>query len=397
MDIFMLDSLIKGIRCLFSNKLRASLTILGIAVGVMSIVIVTTIGEIGRTQINSELTGMGMDSLVVSASVNGITVLDKDDLDTIKSIDSVENAMPLMNMITSSTVREKSSACMVWGVNEDADNVIDLQVLHGRLINKGDIASGSKVCVIDETVALSGYKRSNIVGKKISVVLNGKAEEFEVVGVVKNGVNLLQNMLGDIIPDFVYIPYSVMQDIYSKNSFDQITVKLNSAESSEKTALYIKRLISAEDKADTVSVENLLKQKERMNSIMNIASAALAAVAGISLIVSGISIMTVMLVSVNERTREIGIKKSIGAKNKTIMAEFLIESVMITFIGGILGFLAGAAISVISCLAIGIKPVLNIPMCIAVLIFSIITGAVFGVYPAYKAASMKPVDALRYE
>ncbi len=393
----MLDSLIKGIRCLFSNKLRASLTILGIAVGVMSIVIVTTIGEIGRTQINSELTGMGMDSLVVSASVNGITVLDKDDLDTIKSIDSVENAMPLMNMITSSTVREKSSACMVWGVNEDADNVIDLQVLHGRLINKGDIASGSKVCVIDETVALSGYKRSNIVGKKISVVLNGKAEEFEVVGVVKNGVNLLQNMLGDIIPDFVYIPYSVMQDIYSKNSFDQITVKLNSAESSEKTALYIKRLISAEDKADTVSVENLLKQKERMNSIMNIASAALAAVAGISLIVSGISIMTVMLVSVNERTREIGIKKSIGAKNKTIMAEFLIESVMITFIGGILGFLAGAAISVISCLAIGIKPVLNIPMCIAVLIFSIITGAVFGVYPAYKAASMKPVDALRYE
>ncbi len=397
MDIFMLDSLIKGIRCLFSNKLRASLTILGIAVGVMSIVIVTTIGEIGRTQINSELTGMGMDSLVVSASVNGITVLDKDDLDTIKSIDSVENAMPLMNMITSSTVREKSSACMVWGVNEDADNVIDLQVLHGRLINKGDIASGSKVCVIDETVALSGYKRSNIVGKKISVVLNGKAEEFEVVGVVKNGVNLLQNMLGDIIPDFVYIPYSVMQDIYSKNSFDQITVKLNSAESSEKTASYIKRLISAEDKADTVSVENLLKQKERMNSIMNIASAALAAVAGISLIVSGISIMTVMLVSVNERTREIGIKKSIGAKNKTIMAEFLIESVMITFIGGILGFLAGAAISVISCLAIGIKPVLNIPMCIAVLIFSIITGAVFGVYPAYKAASMKPVDALRYE
>lgn len=393
----MLDSLIKGIRCLFSNKLRASLTILGIAVGVMSIVIVTTIGEIGRTQINSELTGMGMDSLVVSASVNGITVLDKDDLDTIKSIDSVENAMPLMNMITSSTVREKSSACMVWGVNEDADNVIDLQVLHGRLINKGDIASGSKVCVIDETVALSGYKRSNIVGKKISVVLNGKAEEFEVVGVVKNGVNLLQNMLGDIIPDFVYIPYSVMQDIYSKNSFDQITVKLNSAESSEKTALYIKRLISAEDKADTVSVENLLKQKERMNSIMNIASAALAAVAGISLIVSGISIMTVMLVSVNERTREIGIKKSIGAKNKTIMAEFLIESVMITFIGGILGFLAGAVISVISCLAMGIKPVMNIPMCIAVLIFSIVTGVVFGVYPAYKAALMKPVDALRYE
>mgnify|MGYP000972769691 CR=1 FL=1 len=393
----MLDSLIKGIRCLFSNKLRASLTILGIAVGVMSIVIVTTIGEIGRTQINSELTGMGMDSLVVSASVNGITVLDKDDLDTIKSIDSVENAMPLMNMITSSTVREKSSACMVWGVNEDADNVIDLQVLHGRLINKGDIASGSKVCVIDETVALSGYKRSNIVGKKISVVLNGKAEEFEVVGVVKNGVNLLQNMLGDIIPDFVYIPYSVMQDIYSKNSFDQITVKLNSAESSEKTASYIKRLISAEDKADTVSVENLLKQKERMNSIMNIASAALAAIAGISLIVSGISIMTVMLVSVNERTREIGIKKSIGAKNKTIMAEFLIESVMITFIGGILGFLAGAVISVISCLAMGIKPVMNIPMCIAVLIFSIVTGVVFGVYPAYKAASMKPVDALRYE
>ncbi len=393
----MIDYLTKGFRCLFRNKLRASLTIIGIAVGVMSIVIVTTIGSIGKNEINNELTGMGMESLVVSASSNGITALKQEQLESIRDIENVKNAMPLISRLSTSKILDKPYNCIIWGVNEDANEVIDLSVIHGRLINKGDIIANKNVCVIDESIALSSYNRSNIVGKKIQVAMNGTNQEFEVVGVVKNGVNLLQNMLGQFIPDFIYIPYSTFQGAYFIDSYDQITVKLESSDDSEEISRKIQRIIKSQDNVESVTVENLVKQKEKLDNIMNTASVALSAVAAISLIVSGISIMTVMLVSVNERTREIGIKKSIGATNMNIMSEFLMESILITLLGAGLGLSAGLLMSLASCLVLNISPIIDTKMCISVILFSIITGAVFGVYPAYRAASLKPVDALRYE
>lgn len=392
----MTELLRTGIRCLFSNRLRAALTIAGIAVGAAAVVTVSSIGEIGRNSINSELTGMGMDSLVVSVQSGTADRLTESELDKIKALDEVGNAMPLMSILTEGKIKNSPITCMVWGVNEDADNVIDLDVIHGRLLNKGDISSESRVCVIDEAIAAEQYKRTNIVGKTITLTIGGNPTEFKIVGVVKNGVNTLQNMLGGFIPDFVYIPYSVMQEQSGKTDFDRITVKLEDNAQSAYAAAQVRKTLSAGSEENGYSVDNLLSQKEKMNNILSIASSALSAVAGISLIVSGISIMTVMLVSVSERTREIGIKKSIGASSGSIMAEFLFESVLITLIGTVIGIAAGVTVSLIIGAAAGDIAV-NWRLCGAVMLISLIIGGGFGAYPAYRAAALKPVEALRYE
>lgn len=287
---------------------------------------------------------------------------------------------------------------MLWGVNEDAGQVIELIPIYGRMLNQGDIRSAAKVCMIDEQLAESCYSRSNIVGKTIRVNTGVGLEDFKVVGVVKNGVNLLQNMLGEIIPGFVYIPYTTLQEESGQYYFDNICVKLEENGSSERVSGQIRQTIaSARSTGADFQVDDLLKQKSQMNEILSVITVALSLIAGISLIVSGISIMTVMLVSVNERTREIGIKKSIGATNGAIMTEFLLEAVLITFFGGISGCAMGLILSYLGCVIAGIPFAADFNMIGLTLAFALCVGLVFGVYPAKRAASLKPVDALRME
>ena len=394
----MVDCVKKGICDLFRNKLRSFLTIGGICIGVLSVVVISSIGEIGKTTIDGELNNMGMNSVVITADKSNYSGLCEKDIASLKTVPAVDNAMPLMNFLTESTILKKTEPCMLWGVNEDADRVIELVPIYGRLLNKGDVISGAKVCVIDEKVAQESYKRSNIVGKKISVKVGGTLEDFTVVGVVENGVNILQSMLGEYIPSFVYIPYTTLQTESSQFYFDQIAVKIKGDESTDDLSNRIEQaILKNRDIVTQVKVDNLLKQKSQLNNIMSIITVVLSAIAGISLIVSGLSIMTVMLVSVNERTREIGIKKSIGATNADILIEFLLEALLITFIGAILGSLIGVAGSAIGCIIFGLKLTINFKMVFGIVGFSMIIGLVFGVYPAFRAATLKPVDALRYE
>lgn len=394
----MIECVKNGLSDIFRNKLRSILTIGGIFIGVLSVVIISTIGDIGTNTIDNELINMGMDSVIISGKKCNETGLSDTDLMLVKGVPAVSNAMPLMYIMSDTDILNKVEECMLWGVNEDADNVIQLEAVHGRLINKGDIISNARVCVIDEQVAYERYKRTNIVGKTISIRINDKYEEFKVVGIVNSGVNVLQNMLGGIIPEFVYIPHTTMAELSNQTYYDEIAVKLDSTDNMTAVSDEIERTLFIQKGNDAdIRIENLLKQRQQLNDILGIVTLILSVIAGISLVVSGLSIMTVMLVSVNERTREIGIKKSIGATNKDIMTEFLIESVLITLFGGVLGSVVGIILVLLGCAVLNLTPVINIYTILSILGISVLIGLTFGVYPASRASKLKPVDALRHE
>ncbi len=375
-------------------KLRAVLTSLSVSVGVFSVVIISIISSIGIDSIESSLSQMGMDNLVVSGSRNNLNGLNTDDLQIIKSQSNVINAMPLMYRVTICETENSECECMVWGVNEDANEVIELEVVYGRLLNKGDIIGSSRVCIIDQELAMLHFSRTNVVGKTITAKLNGSYFEYEIVGVVKNGVNMLQSMLGNIIPNFIYIPYTSMQEVTNQQYFNEIAVKTNG--NSQKVCELIENSIAL-NKADplTLSVENLVAQKDRLSEIFKYVSIILALIAGISLIVSGLSIMTIMTISVNERTKEIGIKKSIGAKAHDILSEFMLEAIIISLFGAIVGAFSGIICAIIGGFALDLHIGINFAIIGATIAFSVIIAVIFSIFPALKASRLKIADALR--
>lgn len=367
---------------------RSFLTVCGIAVGVFAVVVISAVGNIGENLVDEKLKSMGMESIIVSSQNGG---LQENDVEQLKNMDFVENAMPLMSVTLKQIMPDDNETDrMLWGVDENADEVIELKVVSGRKINAGDLVSHSKVCMIDRDVAEETYGTADITGMKITLGFGNMSEEFEAVGVVDNGVSMLQSSLGGSIPSFVYIPYTTFSDISKRDGFDVIAVKAQANINTEKS---IEKKLS--DNLRTVEVSNLLTQKKQLTSLMKVVSCSMTAVAGISVIISGISSMTAMMSAVNERTREIGIKKAIGARKTDIISEFLGESLLISVSGGVFGGGLGILTVITGCILFDIDVYINPVSVLSVIIFSTVTGVIFGIVPALKASSLNPVVAIR--
>lgn len=385
--------------CLFKSKgkTRSLLTMSGIAVGVFAVVLISAIGAVGTSEVGKTLITMGVDTLLIQPADNTVSITLKDsDVSAVREISGVSDVMPLMASITEARILDRRLQSYVWGVDKSADRLISLTAKHGRLINNSDTAAYSKVCVIDEQFALESYGRSNIVGKKLSMFLGGKYHEFEIIGVAHSGLSSLQGMLTNIMPGFMYIPITTMQQLCGRSTYDKIAVKLGDPSSDTSIVGKITDKLNSDNNCiDGYTCNNLLSQKGQLDNILSIVTTALSLVAGISLVVSGISVMTTMMMSVSERTREIGIKKSIGAKSADICAEFLTESVLLTIIGSAAGIVLGLLVSFAGCLVAKVPFTVDISSILVSALAAAAIGAVFGAYPAVKAAKMKPADALR--
>lgn len=386
-----------SIKNILRCRARSLLTMAGIAIGVFSVVLISTVGSVGTQQVSSTLISMGVDTVLAQASGNSVSVtLTDESIAAARRVDGVSDVMPLMASVTEAKMIGRRLDAYIWGVDKSADKLISLEAKHGRLVTAADTASYAKVCVIDEAFALSTYGRSNIVGKSISLFLGGRYHEFEIIGIASTGLSGLQSALSNIMPNFMYIPITTMQQLCGRSTYDKLAVKLSDGADSDTIIESIKAALDKESGCtDGFIVNNLLSQKKQLDDIMGIVTTSLSLVAGISLVVSGISVMTTMMMSVNERTHEIGIKKSIGAKNSDICIEFLTESVLLTLMGSFVGITAGLLLAGLGCLMLSVPFSVNWSSLFISAAAAGLIGAVFGAYPAYKAAALKPVEALR--
>ena len=382
---------------LLRKGMRTVLTVSGIAIGVASVVIIGAISRAGTAAINGELDSLGLSGVSVSSSQNG-TGLYIEDLDVLKAIDGVEEVTPLVPQSTLATSRGQSAQTLVWGVDAGANTVISIETKYGRAIQSEDVNSAANICMVDENLANALYSRDNIVGKTVSLMVGEVFEDYEIVGVIKQGSGILSSLMGEYIPSFVYVPYTTMQNITGQKELSQIAVKFVQGTDVEAASATIgARMERAKGVTEAVKIDNLSKQRDRLGNMLDIVKLVMSAIGAITLLVAGLGIMTVMLVSVNERTREIGIKKAIGASFKVILTEFLLEALTISIVGSIIGTTFAVAVCLIAGSALGVAIEFSVGSILFSVGVAVATGVIFGVYPAVKASRLKPVDALRRE
>ena len=390
-------------RCAFQNltrkKSRTWLTILSIAVGVASVILISSIGAIGTQTVNREIDELGIGALTVSSNSLGTDqiALGEEHLNFLRIQSQVAEAVPVLTEKARVEMRGLLADGMIWGIDAGAKQIFNLDLQYGRLFRKEDILSGQKICLVDETMAQAFYHRENIVGKKLKISLDGHYETFDIVGVVSSGGNILQNFIGEYVPSFVYIPYTSMQRTLGQNGFDQIALKVEEETNIDAfSEQIIRELEELEGKEGVFRAQNIAQQKEKLNHIMQLVSQILSTIAGISMVVAGLGIMTVMLAAVSERTREIGIKKSIGATKVDIIREFLIEAFALSLLGSLTGTVVGLSIAWIGCQVLHTDFLFQGGSVLFTILFAIGNGLIFGVYPSLKAANLKPVEALRH-
>ncbi len=396
-----------ALRALARNKLRAFLTMLGIIIGVGAVIAMVAIGEGAKSTIRSQISALGTNVLIVLPGSNvqgGVragtgnvnTLVDTDARAMTRELRSVAYASPVMRRQEQLIAGNLNWGSLAQGVAPEFEQIRDWQIEAGRFLHDGDMDSAAKVAVIGQTVARQLFGADD----PIDSVIRIRNIPFRVVGVLAGKGQTGQGQDQD---DTVMIPYTTMQKRLMRITWVQsIVVRAVSAEKVQEaqeqiTLLLRQRHRIAEGREDDFTVRNLSDIAEAAQSTARVMAILLGSVAGISLLVGGIGIMNIMLVSVTERTREIGIRMAVGARSKDIMLQFLVEAVVMAATGGIIGIFLGIGSSEL------LKtwaqwPTLIDPAVVAVaFLFSGAVGVFFGFYPAKKAAGLDPIDALRYE
>ncbi len=389
----LLENFKLAIKSMVTSKMRTFLSLLGIVIGVGSVVAIMTLGESVKQSINADMNLSGMD-LVTLSNFGSSTVFDEElgytIRETVKGIDNVA-----IRATGTATVRhsQETASATVYGTSSTYGDMKQLEIMDGSFFTKEDNMSKNQVVVLGYDIAMDLFPGGDALGNYVSI-FRTQAKTYKVVGILADtSESSTTNTNND-----VYIPfYTYSQNMRKVTSVSGYYFQVNENYTATNVSAEIKTYMSSIASSDEYMVSTAQEFVEMTNSIMETLTTFLSAVAAISLVVGGIGIMNIMLVTVVERTKEIGIRKALGATPKTIRHQFLVEAMVLSVCGGVFGILFGVGISyvVASALSYGLK--LSVMSVVLSLAFSSAVGVFFGWYPAAKASALDPIQALSYE
>ena len=418
----MYENIRLSLKGIWSHKMRSFLTMLGIIIGIAAIIAIVSTIKGTNEQIKNNLIGDGTNTVVIQLKKDGwpidfsyepipegVPILDNSIREQLLDIDGAEQVTFLHSRDYSDSLfyqNTSMSSSSIYGIDEYFFQTSGMQVIRGRGFSQNDLTQNRKVAIVDETILNGTFSGEDPVGKTIDI----KGEPFTVIGVVGK-LSEFEPVINSVDDYYtyanrsngvVYIPDQMWPVVFQYDEPQGVIIKARSTDDMTKVGEAAADLLNgylsvSEESTVTYEGSDLADKAADLQKMSASTNAMLIGIASISLLVGGIGVMNIMLVSVTERTREIGLKKALGARKRTILGQFLTEASMLSSIGGLLGIVAGIilakVISAIAAIPVAISP----PAILVAVLFSMVVGILFGLLPSVKASNLNPIDALRYE
>ncbi len=386
-----LQSLKMAWEAIVSNKLRSFLTMLGIIIGVVALVVLVSLVNGATGAVTSEITSLGNDMVTVNVIDDKGSPIRLEDLDEIAALEAVGEAAPSGSMNATAKFGYSDVSVSLYGTTPAYYNVQGLTIKYGRFLKSADVENGTYVTVLAYNTAEELFGKADAVGEQITI----GGRNFLVVGVLEEDTSLFASMLGGYS---AYAPFTVESRMADEPYVNAVSVSPAGNTDNTESQVEGYMLTRFHQDEDAFRLLNMSSISDAMATVTGTLSLLLGGIAAISLLVGGIGIMNIMLVSVTERTKEIGIRKAIGAGKKSIMMQFLIEALMVSLMGCLLGLaLSWVILEIATVIAKTIAFSMSLGVVLLAVGFASAIGLIFGLYPANKAANKHPIEALRYE